>query len=212
MERRSNNTLLTVLAVATLLVALAGASFAFFTATGEAATEDISTGVLKVTATSSSVKGSNIKPILPAEITTVDERIAHNDVVKLPITVDTTGTTVDSFYNIYLTTATVENGKGLDSTAATTYGTSADIKWELVKVDSLEATTGSSIADGDFTNGDMSEFKLNPTVEGKSGIEVPKAKEYYYILIYIEDNGNVQDDLQGMTITATTTVKAEQER
>lgn len=206
MENKSNNTLLTVLAVATLLVALAGASFAYFTATGEAAEQNVSTGVLKISATAGSVKGSNVKPVLPAAISTVDDKLSNADVVKLPITVDTTGTTVDSTYNIFLTTATVENGKGLDATTATTNGNSSQIKWELVKVDSLDATTGTTVAKGDFANGDMD----GTTALNTSAIAVPKTAEYYMILIYIEDNEKVQDDLQGMTITATTTVKAQQ--
>ena len=205
MENRSNNTLLTVLAVATLLVALAGASFAYFTATGEAATQNVSTGVLKISATAGSVKGSSVKPV-KASALDVAAKLSNSDVVKLPITVDTTGTTVDANYNIYLTTATVEDGKGLDATTATTNGNSSQIKWELVSVSSLDATTGTTIASGDFTNGDM-----DGTVALNSAVRpVTKGAEHYMILIYIEDNDKVQDDLQGMTITATTTVKAQQ--
>lgn len=206
MENRSNNTLLTVLAVATLLVALAGASFAYFTATGEAASQNVSTGVLKISATAGSVKGSNVKPVLPTAIASVSDKLGNSDVVKLPITVDTTGTTINANYNIYLTTATVEEGKGLDATTSTEFGNSSQIKWELVSVSSLDATTGTTIATGDFTNGDMD----GTVALNSAALPVTKGAEYYMILIYIEDNGNVQDDLQGMTITATTTVKAQQ--
>ncbi len=206
MENNKNNVLLTIIGVATLLVALVGASFAYFSATGGTATQDVSTGTLKISAVAGAVNGANIKPVTFAEDATVATKIASSDVVKLPVTVTTTGTTIDSEYNMYLTTT----GIALN-TAAGEGGSLADLKWELVKgADGAEAL----VAKGDFTNGNVTKSQIG------SAVEIPEngTVDEYKLLIYIAntedatpgDGTGVQDQLQGLNITAFVTVEAKQ--
>lgn len=206
MNENKNSVLLTIIGAATLLVAIVGASFAYFSATGGTATQDVKTGVLKVSAVAGSVTQANIKPVDTTEVDTVAEKIANNDVVKLPVTVTTTDTTVSSEYNIYLTTAGIALSDDKEG------GSLDQLKWELL---SGEDGSETSIANGNFASGDVTKLKLNTTA-----INIPDggAVDSYKILIYIEntedtvagDGSGVQDKLQGMSFTAYTTVEAQQ--
>ena len=62
MEGNTNKVLLTVIGIGVLIVATVGATFAYFSATGGTATQQIKTGELKVTASSTLTDGTNIKP------------------------------------------------------------------------------------------------------------------------------------------------------
>jgi len=77
MENR-NNALLTVIAVATLLVAIAGASFAYFTATAQTTTQAVKTGKLTVSTTTGTVNESNIKPVDATELSGTWDSIKGN--------------------------------------------------------------------------------------------------------------------------------------
>lgn len=193
-NRKGNNVLLTVLGVATLLVAIAGASFAYFTATATTTNQDVSTGVLKVSATAGSVQGANIKPVKSADIADVAAKKANADVVKIPVTVNTTDTTIAANFDMYMTAT------GITGKEYTNKGVPADIKWELL--DSSDDVIGSGNFDGNTTD-----LKLNTTsidiVDGTTSYG-------YTLLVYILDTDAVQDDLQGLTISATVRVDAKQ--
>ncbi len=206
MKENKNNVLLTIIGAATLLVAIVGASFAYFSATGGTASQDVQTGSLKISAVAGSIEEANIKPVADADITSIEEKLANNDVVKLPITVTTTGTNVSSEYNIFLTTT----GIGLDESK--TGGSLEQLKWELLQgEDGSEA----SIATGNFASGDVTKLQLNSTA---FNIVNGGAVDNYKLLIYIqntedtpgEPGSGVQDKLQGMSFTAYTTVEAQQ--
>ena len=203
MENKRNNVLLTIIGVATLLVAIVGASFAYFSATGGTATQNVNTGTLKISAVAGAVNQSNIKPAKSAEIDDMAAKMSNGDVVKLPITVNTTGTTISSEYNIFLTTTGIElNADGGEG------GALADVKWELVRDPDTESDGDEeSIATGDFTSGDVTKKQLNT-----SAINIPNGgtTDEYKLLIYILDTEAVQDQLQGLTITAFATVEAKQ--
>lgn len=201
MKENKNNVLLTIIGAATLLVAIVGASFAYFSATGGTATQDVKTGELKISAVAGAVNGANIKPVDADDITTVADKIANSEVVKLPITVTTTDTNISASYDIFLTTT----GVALNSDDSLSGGNLSELKWELVKG---AAGSETSVATGDFTAGNVTKLKLNSTA-----IDIPNggSVDEYKLLVYIlNDKDNAQDKLQGMTITAYTTVEAQQ--
>ena len=199
MKDNKSNVLLTIIAVATLLVAIVGASFAYFSASGGTAKQEIGTGELKISAVSTAVSESNLKPVATANIADVAAKIANSDVAKLPITVDTTGTTITGQYDMYLTT------NGIADKIDTAKGNAAHIHWELVKGEAGAETT---VNTGTFAAGDANKLKINDV---PVSITAGGAVEQYKLLIYILDTPDAsQDDLQGMTITAYTTVEAKQ--
>lgn len=189
----NNNIVLTVLGIATLLVAITGASFAYFTATSITTNQNIKTGVLKISTTTGSVQGANIKPVKESDINTITKKKENADVIKIPITVNTTDTTIDATLDVYMTAA----GFG-DKTY--TNGNPTDIKWELL--DSTDTNIGSGSFDMNTTD-----LKLNTnSIETVSD----KTTYNYTLLIYILDNNDIQDDLQDLTLSATLRVDAKQ--
>lgn len=195
MENNKNgNIVLTVLGVATLLVAIAGASFAYFTATATTTDQAVSTGVLKVSATAGAVQGANIKPVKSTDIENIEEKKSNPDVVKIPIAVNTTDTTIDATFDMYMTAT------GLADSGSYTEGVPEDIKWELIGSD--DSTLGSGTFGGSTTD-----LKLNTApVSITSGTTTYN----YTLLVYILDTEAVQDDLQGLTLSATVRVDAKQ--
>jgi len=218
MENNKNNVLLTVIAVATLLVAIVGASFAYFSATGETVEQSVKTGVLKISAAATAVQEANIIPVDTTEIDTVAEKLAHADVAKLPVTVNTTDTTISSEYNIFLTTTGVRLNAGTAENPLTG-GDLEQLKWELIEMTS--ETEGTSIADGNFKLAqDATDANFNKKQLNTAAINIPEGgtTDEYKVLIYIEnteddvagDGSGKQDQLQGLTIGATVTVDAKQ--
>ena len=203
MENKRNNTILTFVAVATLLVAVVGASFAYFSATGTGDTQNVASGELKVAVTSGSVTGASIKPVADT-VTSVADLYASSDVVKLPVNVTTTGTTVAADYDISMTWAGVE----LDTEGGKTGGSLADIKWMLI---SGTDGSGTKIDEGDLSagNGSMKLTSARRDVTVQASASTAQVDEYT-VLVYITDTGAVQDQLQGLSISATASVEAKQ--
>ena len=115
MENRNNKVLLTVIGAATLLVAMVGATFAYFSATSESDVQQVTTGssTIAIDATNNSV--TNIKP------TTFDKAAAdagtNTDIVKITLTV-TGNSTSEGKYTISMnepaiTIGDIENDKGV---------------------------------------------------------------------------------------------------
>jgi len=220
MERNSNKILLTVIGIAVLIVATVGATFAYFSATGGTQEEQITTGELKVAATSSLEHGTSIKPTEWAGATAAN---ADTDIAKVGLSVATNGTTIENAkYDILLSTdgiqlnATRENADG--EVVALTGGDLEDVKWALYN----NADLSTELAKGDFgvdeegvTDGDV----LNLTI--KSGITITPnntVADEYTLYIWIEntedtvegDGSGKQDQLQGLVIDATLDVNARQ--
>ena len=198
MKKSENNTYLTIIAVITLLISIIGATFAYFTARSSTLGEKVTTGQLKISAIAGAVNETEIIPVKATDIININSKISNVNVAKLPITVDTTGTTIPGIYNIYLTTS------GIDEKVTTILGNSSHIKWELIKGEPGSEITLNS---GSFDDGDVNSLKIN--VE-PIDVFVGGTIEKYTLFVYILDNDTLQDDLSTMRITAHTTVEAVQ--
>ena len=199
MERNGNKVLLTVIGIAVLIVATIGATFAYFSASGGTAKQSVTTGELKVAATSSLVDGKTIKPTTWESATAAD---ADTDIAKVGLDVVTDGTTITTGkYDIYLTTTGI-SADDLDTTK--TGGSLKDVKWALYD----DANTATAIKTGDFESGNYTNQVIND-----AQIQIPAGTntDNYTLYIWIEDTTNAaQDQLQGLTIDATLKVDARQ--
>ena len=206
MEDNRNNVLLTVIGVATLLVALVGASFAYFTATSTpTAEQSVQTGELKIAASLSREVSSLIKPTDYSQ----DGAEANDDVAKLKLTVNGTGTTVTDakYYLTMLGSVTKADGSAIDTTKG---GEKSEIKWVLVNTTNTTIANGEVIASGDFST---LTADLPGSVIKKSGSAYlanlsGTTEDEYTLLVYIEESGNVQDNLSEVKISASMTAKA----
>ncbi len=194
MERNANKVLLTVIAIAVLIVATVGATFAYFSATGGTVTQNVKTGELKVSATSTVADNVSIKPTTWVDAETADE---DADIAKVGLTVVTDGTTITTGkYDIKLTTTGL-TADDLDTTKEG--GSLADVKWALYDAEG-EVNTG------DFTSGNLTNEVINVD---KISIPVGTNTDTYTLYIWIEDTTSAkQDQLQGLNITAKLTVDA----
>jgi len=184
MENGKNNVLLTVIGLATLLVVLVGASFAYFTATGNATADDVTTGNLEITSTLSETSQSAIKPT-DFVASTAD---TNPDVAKFTYKVNGAGTTVtEATYNIQLTGAATNIG----STSGK--GTIADIEYALYKG---TAANGTLVKTASFST--IAEAQVIA-----SGYALQDADDVYTLYVYIKETKQNQDNLQNVTISAT---------
>ncbi len=211
-EKRRNSILLAIIGAATLLVAMIGATFAYFSATHTVTQKNITTGELKIQVQSKEITQENIVPTTFDGSTLTKTAIdADKNIVQLPFTVTTTGTSIDAYYNIYLTTTSNGKLEGLVTEDVQDNGVPSDLNWLLVKKDSENAETY-TVADakgsGGTFGGDMLNHKLNTdpikitASEGKD--------EYYILLIWIKENNEPQNNLQELTLNATVKVEANQ--
>lgn len=213
MERNTNKVLLTVIGIAVLIVATVGATFAYFSATGGTVPQKITTGELKVTASSTLTDGTNIKPTTWSA--TISENDSNKDIAKVKLDVVTDGTTIKTGkYTINLTTT----GIGLKAETDTVKGGSLDqVKWALYDVSDLtEPKAQGTFADEAYTeeNGNAVNRAIlsNVAIPG----DVEENTDTYTLYIWIENttdtNGVVgsgaQDRLQGLDVTAKLTVDA----
>lgn len=201
MERNGNKVLLTVIGIAVLIVATVGATFAYFSATGGTAEQQVTTGELKVSATSTVADNVSIKPTTWTSATDAD---SDSDIAKVGLTVVTDGTTISTGkYDIKLTTT----GIALNAVEGKTGGNLSEVKWAL-----YDTGSNTEVGKGDFTSGNVSGEKINLANDGAS-ITIPAGPntDSYKLYIWIEDTTTVkQDQLQGLTITAKLTVDAVQ--
>lgn len=203
-RKKDNNIFLTIVAIITLIVAIVGASFAYFSATSNTERQNVTTGSLKISAISGAVNEANIIPVKAENITTINAKMLNPNIAKLPLTIDTTGTTIEGTYQMYLNTT------GIDGKINTTSGNSSHIKWELVGITGENDNIQHSIINsGNFETGDAKNLRISNNDE-IFDISVNGSIQKFYLLIYILDDGNIQDDLQSMVITASTTVEAKQ--
>lgn len=187
MENSKNNVLLTVLGVCTLLVALVGASFAYFTATSKVTNQNVKTGKLNVTSSFSQVgEENNIKPTTFVKA----DADSNTDIAKYSFNVKGDGTTVtEGTYTIQLV------GEVTDiKTDDTKGGTISDVEYALYKV--VDGGDDELIKTDNFSN-------LESDAKIATSISLSGTTDDNYILyVYIKDNGN-QDNLQKATIKTT---------
>lgn len=194
MERNGNKVLLTVIAIAVLIVATVGATFAYFSATGGTVTQNVKTGELKVSATSTVADNVSIKPTTWTSAADADE---DADIAKVGLTVVTDGTTITTGkYDIKLTTTGL-TADDLDTTKEG--GSLADVKWALYDAEG-------EVNSGNFTAGNLINEVINVN---KISIPAGNNTDTYTLYIWIEDTTTAkQDQLQGLDITAKLTVDA----
>lgn len=186
MEKNKSSILLTVLGVCTLLVALVGASFAYFTATGKTTEQNVQTGKLLVQSSLGATSQSNIKPTN----FTAETADANADVAKLTFNVKGVGTTVTGgTYNIQLLGAAT----GIGSTAD--QGTIADIEYALYKG---TADTGELIKTASFSTISTAQI-INDAAQSLTN----DTDDNYTLYVYIKETNSNQDNLQSVTISAT---------
>ena len=203
-ERKNHNVLLTVIGVTTLLVAMIGATFAYFSATATTDKQEIKTGELKVTANSRIENNKNIRPT-DWDGTDVDTILDKaKDIAVITLTVNTKDTTItDAAYDIFLDA----EGVKLNSEGGTG-GQLSDIKWALFDVD----TDNNLIGEGDFgedgvvTEGNGKVTNLQVNESGKISI-TPNSDDNshnYKLYIWIKESHSEQNQLQGLTISNAT--------
>ena len=200
MERNANKVLLTVIGIAVLIVATVGATFAYFSASSGTAAQNIKTGELKVSATSSLADGVSIKPTTWTNASDADD---NADIAKVGLSVVTDGTTIATGkYSINLTTT------GITLDTSKVGGKLSDVKFALYDTTDLSnAIITSDFGDEAYTeeNGNA----VNRTIASNISIPVGENTDTYTLYIWIEDTTNdVQDQLQGLTVTAKLTVDA----
>lgn len=204
MENKKNNLVLTILAIATLLVAIASASFAYFTAIASTS-QQIETGKLVVSSITGTVVGENIKPVLASALEepwySEDENVStiqkNDDIIKINVNVNTAGTTITTKnadkviadLDLYLTA--IAGWNDLEYTN----GIPSDIKWKLV-----DSNTGTEINSGEF-NQMVTELRLT---KDSSALNITSdVTSYdYTLLVYILENNKNQTDLQDLTLSA----------
>jgi len=187
MENKNNNVLLTVLGVCTLLVALVGASFAYFTATEKSEDQNIQTGHLEVQSVLNATGQSEIKPTTFATATAD----TNDDIAKFVFNVTGENTTVTgATYDIQLMGAA--SGIGEDTTKG---GTVADIEYALYKGD---AATGTLVKTGSFST-----ITAATTISDGTNSLTASTDDDYTLYVYIKETNTNQDNLQNVTISAT---------
>lgn len=216
MEKK-NTILLTVIAVATLLVAVVGATFAYFTATSSV-TGDGNEGSVNT--------ATNIGTVA---INQTDITASNNTVY--PGTMNYVGTIVQATKSD--TTEDFTLAYTLKGTVSVTQAFAHDITWKLYKVSASEATpvscdevtetptatgtqysqschlgasltgdsvgTGSLVAQGTLTAGETS----SPVSYADGSVDTDGGSDYYYLVVEYPNKQTSQNDDQGKDITMT---------
>ena len=178
-----------VIGVATLIVAIIGATFAFFTATandtstiqGNAATVSLGLSVEKV---SDGEKGlvPQLEKALSSAMKGVDGAVTGEDSC-----VDANGNTVCQVYKITVTNSGTGDAK-LNGTLALEKGDVANLKWATVTGWGTDPVAQGAKGDNNIDT--------NVTVTGGGNKE-------YYVVIWIEELTTPQDDTGNFTGTVT---------
>lgn len=182
-ERKGQGTFYMIIAMLTLIVAIVGATFAYFslqasdenTVKGNAAKVGLSLEVRKV-----SVDASG--DLIPLDETLLEKAIAGDSATENQMCVDKNGNTVCQVYELKVTNegtaATAVNGS-LTLTAETI----TNLKWQIMTDQSTPVTDS-----GQFKTTDDTEVAKNDTIEANPGSKT------YYVMIWIDETENKQND------------------
>lgn len=182
-ERKGQGTFYMIIAMLTLIVAIVGATFAYFslqasdenTVKGNAAKVGLSLEVRKV-----SVDASG--DLIPLDETLLEKAIAGDSATENQMCVDKNGNTVCQVYELKVTNegtaATAVNGS-LTLTAETI----TNLKWQIMTDQSTPVTDS-----GQFKTTDDTEIAKNDTIEANPGSKT------YYVMIWIDETENKQND------------------
>ncbi len=185
-ERKGQGTFYMIIAMLTLIVAIVGATFAYFslqasdenTVKGNAAKVGLSLEVRKV-----SVDASG--DLIPLDETLLEKAIAGDTATENQMCVDKNGNTVCQVYELKVTNegtaATAVNGTltltEVDESVLT------NLKWQIM----TDASTP-VIDPGQFKGIEDTEVAKNDTIEANPGTKS------YYIMIWIDETENEQND------------------
>lgn len=213
MEKK-NTILLTVIAVATLLVAVVGATFAYFTATSSTDNNASTTGTVN-TATVAKVKlttadtGKSSTTIYPGTMNYASMSVVASkegtDSANYTLTYTVNGTVTlgseftagDVYYTVYRTKTQVSSPVACDpvSTKADPNGTQYSQSCNITALTSASAEEVVSRTAVEGTSATISIPSQSLTTE--SGTTY-----YYYLVVEYENTGSDQNDDQNKTITA----------
>ena len=206
MEKK-NMVLLTVIAVATLLVAVVGATFAYFTAqsttTGNDTTTNVKTRELAALSWAAGEKGAS-PAVYPGYMAyqAYELNATGNGSANYKLTLDATvdpafnaGETEDLTYSIYKTSVKPE------------YGTLFQAGQESVTTS--DNTTTYKITGAGFTSDSLTPVVQNQKLATGSGQEIVAnqsinagSNEYYVLVINFVDSNGEQNALQGINFSA----------
>ena len=182
-ERKGQGTFYMIIAMLTLIVAIVGATFAYFslqasdenTVKGNAAKVGLSLEVRKV-----SVDASG--DLIPLDETLLEKAIAGDSATENQMCVDKNGNTVCQVYEVKVTNegsaATAVNGSLTLSAKTIT-----NLKWQIMTDQSTPVTDS-----GQFKTTDDTEIAKNDTIEANPGSKT------YYIMIWIDEIESDQND------------------
>ena len=182
-ERKGQGTFYMIIAMLTLIVAIVGATFAYFslqasdenTVKGNAAKVGLSLEVRKV-----SVDASG--DLIPLDETLLEKAIAGDTATENQMCVDKNGNTVCQVYELKVTNegtaATAVNGSLTLSAETIT-----NLKWQIMTDQSTPVTDS-----GQFKTTDDTEIAKNDTIEANPGSKT------YYIMIWIDEIESEQND------------------
>lgn len=182
-ERKGQGTFYMIIAMLTLIVAIVGATFAYFslqasdenTVKGNAAKVGLSLEVRKV-----SVDASG--DLVPLDELLLDKAIAGDTATENQMCVDKNGNTVCQVYELKVTNegtaATAVNG-----TLTLTAETITNLKWQIMTDQDTPVMDS-----GQFKTTDDTEVAKNDTIEANPGTKS------YYIMIWIDETENDQND------------------
>jgi len=206
MENKSNKILLTVIGAATLLVALVGATFAYFSATGTSQTQTVTTGTsaIELNATKNAV--TNIKP------TTFDKAAAdagtNTDIVKITLTVSGDTTTAGQ-YDIIMNEPVITLCANVTDNAETT-----DVNEKEQCLASGGAITDINYAvyngDDEVTKGTFTELDevKETTIIANTEYAAGTISGTYDVYVWIDNKNEAQDALQDLSFNLTFTADA----
>ncbi len=182
-ERKGQGTFYMIIAMLTLIVAIVGATFAYFslqasdenTVKGNAAKVGLSLEVRKV-----SVDASG--DLVPLDETLLDKAIEGDTATESTMCIDKNGNTVCQVYEVKVTNegtaATAVNGS-LTLTAETI----TNLKWQIMTDQNTPVMDS-----GQFKTTDDTEIAKNDTIEANPGSKT------YYVMIWIDETENDQND------------------
>ena len=176
---KKNRIVLTVLASLTLVIALIGATFAYFSAVSQSEPQVITTSSLNLSvAINGSTHITNIKP------TTWSSDLSQNDVnvdiVRIPFTVSSSSR-LNGNYNINMTTQ-------IPSNSQLSGGSASDVKYKLFKNGETTPLKEGSLS-SDF-NEDI--ITMAPITADST------LNDTYILYVYIENKNEAQNTLQNI--------------
>ena len=212
-----------VIGVATLVVAIIGATFAYFSASATSNADITGTtaaaGGITLTVTPVTNTGSNLIPLNlvtgdTAGVDTVDQFADAIGSTKGASCVDSNGNNVCQVYSITVTNSSTTSSVQVRGTLNLTGTNTKNMKWQLL-------TDATSTTRADYATVVAQDTVGNITVGGNTGttgsaaasktlgFTSPDNSATYYVLVWLEETGNPQEDKDASgSFTGTVTFNA----